>query len=466
MFIKLFPANIYENRRKAFITQMTSGIFLLPGNNYSPMNYPANSYRFRQDSTFLYLFGLQIPGLAAIIDIDLQTCTLYGDDLDVDDIVWMGYQPKLIELAEQVGVKHVKPLRALHEDVNNALLSQRKVHYLPPYRHDTMILLHQLLKIPFQELKNQASVDAIKALVSLREVKDQYELEQMTEAAQTGYQMHLQAMKMTRPGVFERDIAGMVEGIALAAGGNVAFQVICTIHGEILHNHDHSHQLRDGHLLLLDAGAENTMNYCSDFTRIIPVSGTFTEQQKNIYNIVLEANNTAFGMLRPGIPFRDVHIHACKVIAKRLTELGLMKGDPEEAVANGAHALFFPHGLGHMIGLDVHDMENYGENYVGYGDDIQRSTQFGLAYLRFAKRLKPGFCLTIEPGIYFIPPLIEKWKSESKLEQFINYNEVEKYFNFGGIRLEDDVLITETGAQYIGQRVPITIEEVEALCER
>lgn len=461
--MKLFPSNVYVNRRTRLMQKISSGILLLPGNNYSPMNYPANSYRFRQDSTFLYLIGLQLPGLAAIIDIDLQTCTLYGDDVDIDDIIWMGYQPKLQELAERVGIKTVKPLRSLHDDVTNALLSQRKVHYIPPYRHDTMILLNQLLKIPFQELKNQASAEAIRALVSLREIKETFEIEQMKIAAQIGFNMHMEALKLIKPDLYESDIAGTVEGIALSADGNVSFQVICTTHGEILHNHNHSNKLINGKLLLLDAGAENQMHYCSDFTRVFPVSGKFTEQQKNIYNIVLEANNKAFQMLRPSIPFRDVHIKACQIIALRLNELGLMKGNPDEAVANGAHALFFPHGLGHMIGLDVHDMENYGENFVGYGDVIERSTQFGLAYLRFAKPLKSGFCLTIEPGIYFIPPLIEKWKAERKFEHFINYNEIEKYLDFGGIRLEDNVLITENRAEYIGERIPIDPNDIERL---
>lgn len=461
--MKLFPSHVYENRRKEFILKMKSGIVLFPGNNESPMNYPANTYHFRQDSTFLYFFGLNLPGLAAIIDVDRQQCTLYGNDIDIEDIIWMGHQPPLAEMAIQVGITQTKPLSFFGADVNEALLANRKVHYFPPYRHDNMILLSKLLDIPIAELKKNASEEAIRAAVSLREIKDEYEISEMIIAAKTGYEMHTAAMKMTQPGLYEREIAGIVEGIAISNGGKVSFPVICSIRGETLHNHYHGNIINKGDLLLLDCGAETSMNYCSDYTRVIPVSGEFSSQQKDIYQIVLEANNTAFEMVRPGIINREIHLEAAKVIAKGLKELGLMKGDVDEAVAQGAHALFFPHGLGHMIGLDVHDMEDYGENFVGYDDEITRSGQFGTAYLRLGKRLKEGFTLTIEPGIYFIPALIEKWKNEKMHTDFINYTEVIKYIGFGGIRLEDDVLVTAAGGEYIGPRVPIKIKEIEKI---
>jgi Xaa-Pro aminopeptidase len=464
--MKLFPAHVYENRRKSFMQNVKNGIVIFPGTNESPMNYPANTYHFRQDSTFLYFFGLNLPGLGAIIDIDNQTATVYGNDVDIEDIIWMGPQPKIAELALKTGIRSTKPFSAFESDINDALLSQRKVHYLPPYRHDTMIMLNKLLGIPFSELKKQASEEVICAAVSLREIKDQYEIAEMTLAAETGYEMHLAGMKMARPGMYEREVAGVVEGIALSAGGSVSFPVICSIRGETLHNHYHGNIMNKGDLLLLDAGAETEMNYCSDYTRTFPVSGKFTDKQKNIYQIVANANNKAFELVKPGMINRDIHLGTAKVIADGLKDLGLMKGNTDEAVAAGAHALFFPHGLGHMIGLDVHDMEDYGENFVGYDKEITRASQFGTAYVRLGKRLREGFALTIEPGIYFIPALIEQWKSEKMHEAFINYPEVEKFIGFGGIRLEDDVLVTANGGKYIGPRLPITVKEVEKAMEK
>lgn len=463
--MKLFPAQVYENRRNHFMQSMTGGIVIMPGNNESPMNYPSNTFHFRQDSNFLYFFGLNISNIAAIIDIDSQTATLYGNDFTIDSIIWMGPQPKMTELAERVGVKNVKPFSDFERDIQEALLATRKVHYLPPYRHDNMIMLNKILKIPFEELKAKASVEAIKAVVALREIKEEIEIKEMILAAEIGNEMHLTALGLIQPGLYEREVSGMVEGVALSGGGGVSFPVICSIRGETLHNHYHGNIMNHGDLLLLDCGAETEMRYCSDYTRVYPVSGKFTEQQKSIYQIVVDANQKAFELVKPGIINRDIHLETCKVIATGLKELGLMKGNVDEAVANGAHALFFPHGLGHMIGLDVHDMEDLIENHVGYDEEITRSTQFGTAYLRLGKRLKEGFALTIEPGIYFIPALIEKWKNEAMHTDFINYSEVEKYIGFGGIRLEDDVLVTADGGEYIGPRLPITIADIEESME-
>jgi Xaa-Pro aminopeptidase len=459
--MKVFPSHVYERRRTEFMNNIKSGIVLFPGNNESPMNYPANTYHFRQDSTFLYFFGLNLSGLAAIIDIDRQSATIYGNDVDIESIIWMGPQPKLADLAAQTGITSTKPFAAFESDINEAKLAQRKIHFLPPYRHDNMIMLNKLLGIPVSELKTNASEEAIRAAVTLREIKDEYEIAEMTIAAKTGHEMHMAAMKMARPGLYEREIAGLVEGIALSGGGSVSFPVICSIRGETLHNHYHGNIMNKGDLLLLDCGAETEMNYCSDYTRTFPVSGEFNDRQKAIYQIVADANNKAFKLVKPGAVNRDIHLESCKIIAAGLKELGLMKGNVEDAVANGAHALFFPHGLGHMIGLDVHDMEDYGENFVGYDDEIKRATQFGTAYVRLGKKLRIGFALTIEPGIYFIPALIEKWKSEKLHQDFINYNEVEKYIGFGGIRLEDDVLVTAGGGKYIGDRLPLSVKEIE-----
>lgn len=463
--MKLFPATVYENRRNKLINNIKSGIVIMPGNNDSPMNYPANSYQFRQDSNFLYFFGLNMAGLAAIFDIESQKVTLYGNDLTIDSIIWMGSKPRMTELAEKVGVKNVKPFSDFEKDINEASLAARKVHYLPPYRHDNMIMLNKILKIPFDQLKINASIEAIKAVVALREIKEEIEIKEMILAAEIGNEMHLTALSLIQPGLYEREISGIVEGIALSGGGAASFPVICSIRGEILHNHYHGNIMNSGDLLLLDCGAETEMRYCSDYTRVYPVDRKFTQQQKDIYQIVVNANQKAFELVKPGIFNRDIHTETCKVIAAGLKELGLMKGNIDEAVANGAHALFFPHGLGHFIGLDVHDMEDLGENNFGYDENVKRSAQFGTAYLRLAKELKEGFALTIEPGIYFIPALIEKWKNEAQHTEFINYNEVEKYIGFGGIRLEDDVLVTADGAEYIGPRLPITVAQIEELMQ-
>jgi len=459
--MKLFPTEIYVNRREKFMNLMSSGIVIFPGNNDSPMNYAANPYVFRQDSTFLYFWGLKLSGLAAIMDIDNKKATIYGDDVDISSIIWMGPQPSIKELSEKVGVVETKSYKYFETDIKEAISKQRKMHYLPQYRHDNMILLNKILEIPFSELKNRASAEAIKAVVALRSVKENIEIQAMTLASEIAYKMHLSAMKNTCPGIMESEISGVAEGIALSHNGKVAFPIICTIKGEILHNHYHGNIMKDGDLLLIDAGAETEMSYCSDFTRTIPVNGKFSSKQKEIYQIVLEANNKAFELVKPSVANRDIHLEVCKIITKGLIELGLMRGSVDEIVAAGAHALFFPHGLGHLIGLDVHDMEDLGENYVGYDDEIQKSTQFGLAYLRFGKRLQEGYTLTIEPGIYFIPALIEKWKKENINHQFLNFDKIERYIGFGGIRLEDDVLVTAMGGKFIGERLPITVEEVE-----
>jgi Xaa-Pro aminopeptidase len=324
-----------------------------------------------------------------------------------------------------------------------------------------MIFLSQILDIPISELKNKSSEEAIKNVVALREVKDEYEIQEMTLAADIGCEMHIAAMQNLRPGIFEREISGLVEGIALSGGGSVSFPVICSIRGETLHNHYHGNIINNGDLLLLDCGAETEMNYCSDYTRTYPANGKYSSQQRSIYKIVVDANNKAFELVKDGAYYIDIHLASSKVIAKGLIDLGLMKGNVDDAVAKGAHTLFFPHGLGHQIGLDVHDMEDLGENFVGYDNKTKRATEFGTAYVRLGKQLKEGFALTIEPGIYFIPALIDKWKQEKKNEEFINYQEVEKYIGFGGVRLEDDVLVTKDGGKYIGKRLPITVEEIE-----
>lgn len=456
----MFEANVYSERRAALKAKVGKGLIFIPGNLDVPFNYPANIYHFRQDSDFLYFFGHDLPGLAGIIDIDQNEEILFGDDVDIDSIIWMGPQEKIADKAALVGINTSMPYSKLGDKLAEAKQKGRKIHFLPPYRAESKLLINKLLGIHPDEQKTAASVELIKAVVDLRSVKTELEISELEKAAAIGYEMHIAAMKMAVPGTREMEIAGIMEGVALKHGGMVSFPIILSQNGETLHNHDHSQILQEGRLLLVDAGAEAPSKYCCDYTRTIPVGGKFTPRQREIYEIVLHANNSAFKRIKPGVTYKEIHLHACSRIAKGLTDLGLMKGDFEEAVAAGAHALFFPHGLGHMMGLDVHDMEGLGENYVGYDETIKRSDQFGTAYLRMARELQPGFVLTNEPGIYFIPALIDLWRKEKKFEQFINYDLVETYKGFGGIRLEDDILVTPDGCTFIGKRVPITPEQI------
>lgn len=438
------------------------GIIVLPGNVESPVNYPNNVYHFRQDSTFLYLFGLSLPGMAAVLDIESGEDILFADDLSMDDIIWTGPQPSVAELGARCGVRDTRPLGKIKDVVTDAVRRGRKVHFLPPYRAVNKLFLSDITGIEVPALSNHISVELALAVVSLRDKKSDEEIAEIENACEIGYQMHTTAMRMCRPGVVEREIAGAIEGIALQMGAGVSFTSIVSQNGETLHNHYYGNTLEEGRLLLVDAGAETVMNYCSDFTRTMPVSGRFTERQKDIYNIVLAANARAFELSEPGKLYRDIHLEACLVLAKGLTDLGIMKGDPAEAVDKGAHALFMPHGLGHMMGLDVHDMEDIGEKYVGYDLETQRSTELGVSALRMGRRLQPGMVMTVEPGIYFIPAYIAKWKAEGLNAGFIDFDRAEQYCGFGGIRIEDDLLITENGNRMLGKRrVPATVEEVE-----
>jgi len=459
----MFDKEIYINRRLQLRKKIKSGLILILGNTESPMNYRSNTYRFRQDSNFLYFFGLDLPDLAGIIDIEGGKDCLYGNDYEIDDIIWMGPQPTLKDLGEKVGILSTHPFKELFSTVNRAIKQGRHIHFLPPYRADNILLLEQILGIIPSVVKNYASVELIKAVINLRSIKEDVEITEIEKACEVGYQMHVTAMRMAKPGISEQAITGAIEGIAIAHGYMPSFPIILSQNGETLHNHDHSQILTDGRLLLNDSGAEITSHYASDFTRTFPVSGKFTQKQKDIYSIVLAANNKAVEIAKPGIPYIDVHKAAALVIAEGLTRLGLMKGNPNDAVENGAHALFFPHGLGHMMGLDVHDMEDLGENNVGYDDEITRADQFGIASLRFGRRLQKGLVLTDEPGIYFIPALIQKWKNEKINESFINFFKVEEYIGFGGIRIEDDILITQSGARILGKRIPVTVDEIEAI---
>ncbi len=457
----MFSAQTYIQRRNQLKKQLGSGIILFPGNSESPMNYPANGYHFRQDSNFLYFWGNDEPDLMAIIDIDNDQDILFGNDLTIDDIIWMGNLPTMAEKIEKNGASSTLPITELTKIIKKALQNDRKIHYLPPYRGDTILQLSGLLDISPEKIKENVSVNFIKAVVKQRNTKSPDEIAEIEYATNIARAMHIGAMKMVKPGTIEEEIAGAIEGVALATGSRLSFPAIYSVHGEILHNHYHGNEMKSGDLVVNDSGAESKLHYASDITRTIPVNGKFTSVQKNIYNIVLQSQLEAIENIKPGIKFRDIHLITARVIASGLKDLGIMKGDIDDAVSSGAHALFFPHGLGHMMGLDVHDMENLGEDYVGYDSEIIRSEQFGLAYLRLGRKLEPNFVVTVEPGIYFIPALIEKWKAEEKFTDFINYSKVEEYMDFGGIRIEDDVLVTDNGYKVFGEPIPKTVEEIE-----
>ena len=460
----MFKSEVYIRRREQLRLIMKSGIALFIGNNESPFNYPANTYHFRQDSDFLYFFGLDLPGFAGLMDFDSGAAMIFGNDFDMDDIIWMGPQPTVRELASKSGITATFPMAKLEEKIQDALSRSRKVHFLPPYRGESKMILGSLLKENPCQMKTLASSGLIKAVVSMRSVKEKVETDEIEKAIDIAYEMHVTAMKMCRPGVKEQDIFGAIEGIALSKGGGTSFPIILSINGQTLHNHAHDNILKKDRLMVTDAGSETNLHYASDITRTTPVGGKFNPMQKDVYEVVLRANNEAINGTGPGISNLDIHFLACKIIAGGMKDLGLMKGDTDEAVAAGAHALFMPHGIGHMMGLDVHDMEALGENYVGYNDEVKRSNQFGTAFLRFALPYKPGHVFTIEPGCYFIPELIEKWKSEGKFREFINYDKISKFLPIGGIRIEDNVLITEKGHKVLGKPIPKTIKEIESVC--
>ena len=459
----MFPSQVYINRRKNLIKKVSGGLILITGNSEVPYNYKSNTYHFRQDSTFSYFFGLNEPNLCGVIDVDNDTATIFGDNIDIEDIIWMGNLPSLEERAGKAGIKKTLPSRELANNIKKAQGSGQKIHFLPPYRGENIILLGDLLGIPKSELAKVSSIELIKAVIDLRLLKDEYEIAEIEKMVEVAYQMHTYVMKSAKPGLNEKEIAGAIEGIALSYANGVSFPIILSMNGETLHNHFHGNLLQAGRLLITDAGAESEMCYASDITRTIPVGGKFSLIQKDIYNIVLEANQKAIDITSPKIMYREVHLTISKVIANGLKNLGLMKGNVDDAVEAGAHALFFPHGLGHALGMDVHDLEGLGEDFVGYNDVLTRSNQFGLAYLRFAKRPEPGYVLTDEPGIYFIPELIDLWKSEKKFIDFINYDKVEKLKGFGGIRIEDDILITENGCRLLGKPIPKSVEEIEGM---
>ncbi|MBQ0087972.1 MAG: aminopeptidase P N-terminal domain-containing protein [Prevotellaceae bacterium] len=463
----MFTKKTYTERRKALKGLIGEGLVILMGNNESPANCPNNAYSpMRQDSCFLYFFGLKRDGLVGVIDIDNDEEYLFGDDIDIDDIVWYGSVDSVRHMATSIGVKKSGKLSMLQELIDNAKQLGQQIHFLPQYRHDNQIFIQELLGINPKEQKETASLKLIKSIVSLRSIKSDDEIKEIEKACSIGYKMHTTAMKLCKPGVTEHFISGMIEGVAKSLGEMVSFPPIVTMHGEILHGAPTYDELESGKLMLCDAGVETSNFYCSDHTRTTPISGKFTNMQKEIYSIVEAAHDLTLEKAKIDVKYYDVHIDVCRLIVNGLKDLGLMKGDTEEAVQAGAHALFLPHGLGHMMGMDCHDMEGLGQIYVGFDDEIQPSQQFGTASLRMGRRLQKGFIVTDEPGIYFIPALIDHWKKKKINTEFLNFETIEKYLDFGGIRIEDDILITDKGAKMLGKEIiPYHIKDVEKYLE-
>ncbi|HDP93913.1 MAG TPA: aminopeptidase P family protein [Candidatus Aminicenantes bacterium] len=458
----MFNASVYRERRQVLRRQMGSGLLLFPGNGESPMNYPANTYPFRQDSSFLYYFGVDKPGFVGLIDVDEDCDYLYGNDFDIDDIIWMGPQPSVRELADVVGINSTGDNSQLAERLAAAVNAGRRIHFLSPYRMEEQVRIAEWLGLDVAAVNRHASRAMIRAVVTQRSTKSEAEIREIEKALEISSRIYETVMDLARPGVNEGEVAGALLGVVGRANSHISFPTILSVHGETLHNHFHGNEMREDDLLVVDSGAESPEHYASDITRTFPVGGRFTPVQRQVYEIVLRAQEAAIQAMRPGTRFLDCHMMAAREIATGLKEIGLMKGDVDEAVQAGAHALFFPHGLGHMMGLDVHDMENLGENLVGYDETISRSRQFGLSALRMARELFPGFVVTVEPGIYFIPALIDQWRREGAHSDFIDYDALETFRDFGGIRIEDDVLVTAEGHRVLGPKIPKTVADIES----
>ena len=455
----MLATDIYTQRREKLMETLDSGLVLLMGHDESPMNFTDNPYPFWQDSSFLYYMGLSQPGMAALIDVEEGYSTVLAHEPGLDEIVWTGALPSLTERGADVGIEDCRPVEELPDLLSVALQGGRTVHFLPPYRDSTTVKIARLLDIPSADVGKIASRELIEAVVAQRSIKSDNEIAEIELARE----IHTLGMRLARPGMKEQEVVGAIEGLLLSKGSAVSFPVIFTVHGEVLHNHQHENIMQKGELAILDAGALSPARYASDVTRTFPIGQPFSDRQRDIYQLVLGALEAATEALAPGKPYEDIHLLAARHLAGGLKDLGILKGDMDAAVEQGAHALFFPHGLGHMMGLDVHDMESLGEDHVGYDDTVSRSTQFGRSYLRLAKRLQPGHVITVEPGLYFIPQLIDNWRQENRLEEFIDYDKLEEWKDFGGVRIEDDLLVTDDGHRLLGEPIPKSVEEVEAL---
>jgi Xaa-Pro aminopeptidase len=455
----------YIRRRQKLFFDVKHGKILLFGNKLVPRNYPANTYSFRQDSNLLYFTGIDLPGFCLVLDCDTNEEILFGYDPDMEDTIWSGPQKSLGQVAQRSGIDRFRPFVELSAFIKQAKKGKHAIHYLPPYPHERQLFLAEVLELKTDEPARGFSTHLVKSVITQREIKSKIEVAEIENVLNevTG-PIHIAAMKMAVSGNTEALVMAEMQRIVKQKQLDFAYETICTVRGETLHNIRYPNPLKKGQMLLVDAGVEGTHHYASDITRTTPVDGKFSAQQLDIYNIVLEAQTTIIDAVRPGIRYIDLHLKAANIIADGLIALGLMKGRAGEAVAEGAHALFFPHGLGHMLGLDVHDMEDLGENHVGYNDSARRSEQFGTAYLRLARELKPGFVFTVEPGIYFIPALIEQWAREKKHNKYIDYQKLDKYMNFGGIRIEDNIYVRQEGGRVLGKPIPKRAEEIETVC--
>ncbi|WP_336514676.1 aminopeptidase P family protein [Pollutibacter soli] len=457
----MFELNTYVERRRMLAEQVGEGILFFPGNIQSSMSYKDNHYPFRQDSSFLYFFGIDLPGLDATIDAATGETILYGEEPTEDDLVWTGPVTPLTEMAERVGIKKVRPCVQLHRDLAGLKQKHNRIHWLPPYRPETFLKIQELLQVEANVVTLLSSEAFIKAVVRLRSTKSEEEVREIESGVDFTVDMLLLAMKNGAAGIRECELASAMHSSVIAKNSQLAFPTILTVHGEILHNHYSNATVKPGQLILSDCGAESLMHYAGDMTRTFPADKTFNNQQKEIYQIVLNSFRHASGLLSPGILFRDVHLAACEQLVTGLKELGIFKGDTKDAVAAGAHTLLFPCGLGHMLGLDTHDMENLGEKYVGYTEELVQSKEFGLKSLRLGRALEEGFVLTVEPGLYFNPFLMDLWESQKKHVDFINYGALKKYRDFGGVRVEEDFYITAQGARKLGKHLPMEISEIE-----
>ncbi|MGL4653734.1 aminopeptidase P family protein [Cetobacterium sp.] len=462
----MFDKNIYISRRERLKKLVQNGLIVIVGNSESPMSYGDNCYNFIQDSTFLYYFGLNSPDLIGVIDTESNEEYIFGKEFTMNDIIWMGGQKSFKDRAAEVGIDKFLENEELNKILEAAKLEGKKIHFTNQYRLENSLKLSKLLGKTLDDVEKEFSEDLVRSIIEMRNTKEDYEIAEMEKATNVTREMHLAAMKNVKPGMKGYELVALLECEAKKYNATPSFHTICTTNGQILHNHFHGNIFKDGDLILLDCGARLENGYCGDMTTVFPVSGKFDKRQKDLYSLLIEMFEKAEECTVPGVTNKSVHIEVCKVLAEGLIERGFMKGEVEEIVKAGAHALFFPHGLGHMIGLDVHDMENFGENKVGYDSKTLRETEFGIRSLRMGKELKPGYVLTIEPGIYFIPELIQKWEKENQFKEFINYDKVEEYIDFGGMRYEGDFLITETGNRRLGDKMPKYFYEVEEILEK
>ena len=456
----LFSKETYVSRRAQLREKVGSGLVLITGNIESPLNYKDNTYRFRQDSNFRYFFGINLPNLHAVLDCDTGKSIIFGDEYTMDDIIWVGAQESLSSLGEKVGVDTIKSRSELETILKNNI---SRLHYAPPYRHDNIILLAGILDRSPAEISSGYSEKLIKAIVNIRSYKTAEEIEQMHNAVNITRDMHLAAIRASKPDVYEYEVVAEIRRAHEKHNAPLAYPVIFSVNGQTLHNHYHGNKMQSGQLVLNDSGAENAYGYAGDITRTFPVDSTFSAQQKEIYEIVLKMEKDCIAALRPGVQYREIHIQSNRIMLEGLAALGIVSGNIEDMLAAGVGGMFMPHGLGHMIGMDVHDMEDLGEQSVGYRDGLERSKQLGLKSLRLARELEEGFVITVEPGLYFIPELIDKMQAEGKWKDYVHYDRLSAYKDFGGVRIEDDVLVTADGPEILGEYIPKEISEIESL---